>query len=380
MSLTEELKKIKKSFGDGILTIGCKEIEADTVLAIGSPSLDFCLYGGIVESRMIEFSGEDGGGKTTCAFMVAARYQKKELERNPESPRAILLVDNEGTTDPKWARLFGYDLSENAAVKTVVIRPEAQSAEEIFDMIIQLVKTGEIGLVILDSIASLVPVQILDKSLKDKQMGGISAALARFANTIVGLLRKYKTTFIGINQIRENLSGYGALLQTPGGRAWRHHCSLRLRFQRGDFFDEEGNKLKTSAESPAGNVIEVAVLKSKICPWDRKVGYMHLNYSKGIDIIWDTIDTAISLNLIDNSTIGSYIILDEHGEVIQKIRGKQKLHEFLETNLDIYNKLFTNVYKKLSQKDTFIKSFEEMLGISVAEKFNLEDKEILENE
>ena len=80
-------------------------------------------------------------------------------------------------------------------------------------------------------------------------MGGIAKALTRFANTAIGLLRKYKATLIAINQVRENMTGYGDPLTTPGGRAWKHACSMRLMFKRGDFFDEEGNILTKKAES-----------------------------------------------------------------------------------------------------------------------------------
>lgn len=372
LSLKSVLKNIQKKYGEKVVQVGVEDLAVDGILSLGSPSFDFCVYGGIPEGRIVEFSGPEGSGKTTAAFLTAASYQRKELERNPDNPRAILLIDNEGTADPSWAKTLGYDMSENAKVSTYIYRPEAQTAEQIFDDSINFLKTGEIGLVIFDSIATLVPMQIADESMEKKQMGGIANSLTRFANTIIGLLRKYKATFVGINQVRENLSGYGNPILTPGGRSWKHACSLRLMFKRGEFFDDDGNILKASAESPAGHIIEVAVLKTKICKWDRKLGYMHLNYSRGVDIIQDTIDVAIHLGYIDDSVQGSYNILDENGELIEKIRGKKNVKPFLEKNVDIYAKLYDRIYKKLSLKDDpFIKSFEEMLTESIEEKFNV---------
>jgi len=78
-------------------------------------------------------------------------------------------------------------------------------------------------------------------------MGGIAKALTRFANTAIGLLRKYKATLVAINQVRDNMTGYGDALTTPGGRSWKHACSMRLMFKRGEFFDEDGNILTKSA-------------------------------------------------------------------------------------------------------------------------------------
>lgn len=381
LTLSDVLKKIKKDFGDSVVKVGVESLDVDGILSLGSPSFDFCIYGGIPEGRIVEFSGPESSGKTTTAFLTAASYQREEIKRNPEKPRAIVYLDNEGTADPIWARKMGYDMSASAKVATILIRPEAQSAEQIFDMAISMLKTGEIGLLVFDSIATLVPQQIAEESMEKKQMGGVASSLTRFANTIVGVLRKYKATLIGINQVRENLSGYGDFLVTPGGRAWKHQCSVRLMFKRGEFFDEEGNKLTKNAGSPAGNLIEVAVLKTKVCKWDRKLGYMHLNYDRGVDILEDTLDVATHFGFIDNSIQGSYIILDpDTGEVMKdvngkgiKIRGRKNLRPFFDANPDIWKKLYTKVYDKLRIKeDANIVAFEKMLNTSIEERFGID--------
>ena len=375
-TLKETLKDISKKYGDNVVRVGVQSLDVDGILSLGSPSFDFCVYGGIPEGRIVEFSGAEGSGKTTTAFMCAASYQRVEIERNPDNPRAIVLLDNEGTADPVWAKKLGYDMSEEALVPTIIIRPEAQSAEEIFDMALNMLKTGEVGLLIFDSIATLVPQQIADESMEKKQMGGIASALTRFANTAIGLLRKYQATLIGINQVRENMSGYGDPLITPGGRSWKHACSMRLMFKRGEFFDEEGNTLTKAAESPAGHIIQVAVLKTKVCKWDRKLGYMHLNYVRGVDIVQDTIDVALHFGFIDNSVQGTFKLVDTStGELLKdadgneiKIRGKKNVAEYFRTHADVWKKLYDMCYDKLTIKDDpYIVSFEAMLGKDVTE-------------
>lgn len=215
-TLNAVLKKINKQYGDRVATRGAQGLYVDGILSLGSPSYDFCLYGGLPEGRIVELSGPEGSGKTSSAFMIAASYQRAEIERNPDNPRAIVFLDNEGTFDPVWANKFGYDSSEEASVPTVMIRPEGQSAEEIFDMALDMLKTGEVGLLIFDSIATLVPAQINEESMEKQQMGGIAKSLTRFANTAIGLLRKYKATLVAINQVRENIGGYGDPITTPG--------------------------------------------------------------------------------------------------------------------------------------------------------------------
>lgn len=388
-NLNDVIKKISKDFGENVVKFGVNDLSIDGMLSLGSPSADFALYGGIPEGRIVEFSGAEGSGKTSTAFICAGMYQKKELERNPDNPRAIILLDNEGTADPVWAKTLGYDMSDKAKVPTICIRPEAQSAEEIFDMALDMLKTGEVGLLIFDSIATLVPQQIAEESMEKQQMGGISKSLTRFANTAIGLLRKYKATLIAINQVRENMSGYGDPLVTPGGRAWRHACSSRIMFKRGDFFDEDGNKLqKKDAQSPAGHIVEMYILKTKTCKWDRKLSYYTLNYTRGIDVVADTVDVATHFGYIQNPAQGSFTVVDPStGEIMKdsegkdiKIRGKKNLVDYFRNNLDIWKKIYDLCEEKLKQKDDpFIKSFEEMLSMNLDEKLGFNINDIEEN-
>ena len=215
-------------------------------------------------------------------------------------------------------------------------------------------------------------------------MGGIAKPLGDFSRRIKGLLVKYNCTLIGINQLRENIGGYGNPLTTSGGRGWKHACDVRMMFKKSSFFDEDGNELKSSAESPAGYIMEAAVLKTKVCKWDRKLGRIYVNYDRGVDIMQDTIEVALYFGLIDNSVQGSFKVIDpETGEIMCdeegkeiKIRGKKNVKPYFEQHPELWRKLYDKVYEKLSEKENpNIVAFEKMLNINVDETFNISEEE-----
>ena len=185
-----------------------------------------------------------------------------------------------------------------------------------------------------------------------------------------------------------NIGGYGNPETTPGGEYWKRACSLRLRTKRGSNFDADGNELKQSAESPAGNIIEVALLKSKFCRSDRRLGRTYLNYVSGIDILQDTIDTGILMGLIDNSSQGIFKLCNpETGEILTdddgnelKIRGKKNLKPYFLERKDLWKQLYDKEYELMvdTEPKNWV-SFEQMLGIDMKDYFgiNLEDSENL---
>ena len=388
-SLSEVLKTINKKYGvtseDGkispIATIGCAGTSKIGSLSLRSPSLDYCVFGQIPEGRIIEISGKEGSGKTTAAFLLAASYQSKEIQRNPDNPRKILYVDLEMTVDPTWAIKAGYDMSENAEVGTIYLTPLDLDGEHILDMIRDFVKTGEVGLVVLDSIPYLVGQQVYDESFEKKEMGGIAKLLTTFVSRITSLLIKNKCTLIGINQLRDNIGGYGLPYTTVGGNAWKFGCSLRLMIKRGPFIDEDGNELTNSAESPAGYQMQMAVLKTKVCKWSRKSGSSTFSYTDGVDYIQDSIDCAIKLGLIDNSVQGSFKLIDlETGEILKdeegnelKIRGKKNLKPWFKEHPQEFKKMYNKIYELISQTgDTNIQKFEELMNSENQNNFDFD--------
>lgn len=377
LSLADVIKKVNKDFGDKVAQVGVPPIKEKGILSFGTPSLDFCTYNNLIEGTFVELNGLESSGKTTVAFLIAASYMKKEKERNPEHPRKILFVDAEATCDPTWAlNAAGYDMN-STEVETIYIQGAGQTAEEYFDTVMAFVNTGEIGLVIFDSLTMLVGQQVAGESLEKKQMGGAAGPIGDFCKRSVGLFNRNRCTFIGINGLTENISGYGDPFHTPGGKTWKRTCSYRFRVKRGDFFDSEGNiLLKKDAQSPAGHVIELYVEKIKTAPWDRKLGTTNLNYTYGLDIIQDTIDTAIRMGLIDTSTQGTFRLVDvDTGEILTdadgnelKIRGKKNIKPYFEEHKELFKTLYDKCYELMARKeDPNIVAFERLLNVNVEE-------------
>lgn len=384
-NLTSILKSINKKFGEGVVAVGVDKGNREK-FSLGSPSADFMTYNSVPEGAWIELSGQEGSGKTLLSYCMAADYSRKESKKSEEERRHILFVDCEDTLDPEWCWTAAHYNVNDTTIRTYYITPLGQSAEQIFDMIREFVSSGQIGLVILDSLTAMAPQQVQDESFEKKEMGGISKPLADFVKRCTDLFNKYRTTFIGINVSITNISGYGQTEVTGGGTYFKRACSLRIRTKKSTYFDDDWNELKSNAENPAGHIIELALLKSKFCRSDRRLSFIHLNYRKGVDILWDTIELAINIGLIDNSTQGSFKLIDpETGEILHdesgeelKIRGKKNLKPYFESHPEEWKKLYDKVYEKISIKDdATIKSFEELLNVDVNEHFGVapEDEE-----
>lgn len=381
LTLKSILKDVNNRFGESTMLMGVPEMQARGTLSFGTPSLDYCLYGRLPEGTFIELNGLESSGKTTLAFLIAASYIRKEKQRNPQSPRKILFVDAECAADRGWAlKAAGYDMNDKD-VPTLYLSGAGQSAEEYFDIVRDCILTGEIGLVIFDSLTSIAGQQVNAESLEKKDMGGIAKVLGDFCKRTTGLFYKHNATFIGINGLSENISGYGEHYITPGGKTWKRACMVRMRVQKGDYFNADRDVVaKKDAQSPAGNIIEVCVDKSKVCNSDRRLGITHLSYANGIDILWDTIDVATILGLIESPAQGSFLVLDpDTGEVMKdsegkevKIRGRKNLIPYFKEHKDLWKKLYDKVCVKLAETDeTNMQTFVQMLGIeNIEERFS----------
>lgn len=324
-----------------VITVGVPKVDSIPRIPFSSPRANYVLYGGIPMYRIIEFAGLESSGKTTTALDVVKNYQKLD------NAKRVLYVDHEGTFDEFWANTLGVDTD-----KIILWSPEGHSAEEIFDYIIKMIKTDELGLVVIDSLAALVPSQIFDESFEKQEMGGISKALTRFCRAVIPLLKKHKTTLIGINQLRDDMNSMWNEFTTPGGRGWKFFCSVRLMFKKGKFFDENLNELTMNAENPYGNRVDIKVVKSKSCRSDRRNGFYSLTYMKGIDAIRDTISCALEFGLLQKRGAWFNIVNLETGEVVPelKFQGENRVVEYFKENPEEYDKLWKAVNKKVCEE------------------------------
>lgn len=332
-------KEIGKKFGESTIGYGVKKAEYDKI-KFTSPRLNYMTFGGLATGRIYEFAGPEGSGKTTSAFDLMKNaqikfhkeYEEEQAKGNTAfEERKVFFLDEEGTFDAVWARKFGVDVE-----KVMIWQPQGESAEKVLDVLRDVIETGEVGLAILDSIATLVSEQVYEESLEKKAYGGIAATLTRFVNLIKGPLLKYDCTLIMINQVREDLGSMFGGTITPGGRAFKHACSARFEFRKGKFIDDNGKELTNNAENPAGNIIHVVVKKTKIFEPTRRVGYYTIKYLTGPDFMSDYIDVGLQTGVI-NQRGAYYDILDlSTGEILneEKIQGKPKLKEQLELHPD----------------------------------------------
>ena len=331
------IKDLNKKMKVGAISLGVDFQEVQKI-PFSSCRLNYMTYGGIPVGRIVEFYGSDGSGKTTTAIDVAGQAQKLFPDKK------VLFVDIEHTFDSCWATKLGLNCND-----IIYLDPDSMGAEEVFNMMIELIDSGEISLCILDSIGAMVSMQANEKQIGERTYGGVSMALAEFSKKITPVLARTNGTLIGINQARDDMnSPYGGTT-TTGGRCWRHACSTRLEFRKGNYIDDKGNNLSRACENPAGNIVNVALIKSKVCRPDRKVGFYTLKYLEGIDYVSDSIDVAIKLGIVNQAGAWFTLAEPETGEIKEKFQGKPKLIEYLKQNLDVYEQLSKDIQVLLEE-------------------------------
>ena len=344
MSKVEEIMKdLNKKHKDAILTKGLAKYDYDRI-PFTSPRLNHMTFGGIPKGKLIEFYGENHGGKTTTALDVVANYQQEE------DAMGVLYADIENTLDVVWGRKLGVDFDRD---DFYLLQPKGQGAETIFDIILELMETGEIGLVIIDSYGAMVSNAEFEKSIEDKTYGGISMPLTKFSKKAEMLCSKFNCTVIGLNQERADMnSPYGGM-RTTGGECWKYLCAARFEFRMGKYFDDKGNDLTRQAENPAGNYVLVSMKKNKTCPPTRRTGFYTLNYYSGIDYLKDLIEVAVKDGVIDQSGAWFAIIDPETGEQIIKLQGQPKVYAYLEdeANREVLKKIEDYIDSKINEDD-----------------------------
>lgn len=290
MSVKEKLKaiaaaiaSIEKSHGKGaIMSLGDREIEAIPVIPTGSPSLDVALgCGGYPRGRVVEVFGPESSGKTTLTLHAIAECQR--------AGGVAAFVDAEHALDANYARALGVDLS-----KLLVSQPD--TGEQALDIVETLVQSGAVDLIVIDSVAALVPRAEIEGDMGDSHMGLQARLMSQALRKLTGVAHRTGTCVMFINQLRMKIGVmFGSPETTTGGNALKYYCSVRLDVRR-------IGQLK-NGEDLIGNRTRVKVVKNKLAP-PFQAAEFDIRYGHGIDAIGDLLDLGTAKGLVDKN--GSY--------------------------------------------------------------------------
>jgi recombination protein RecA len=279
----------------------------------GSPKMDIRLKGGYPKGKIVEFSGDPGGGKTTNCLEGASQFQKKY----PKEP--ILWVDLEDVYDPEYNEAIGLKIADNF----ILVKPD--TGEQAWDIIIEFCRNVKGGLVVLDSVALLLPEKEDEGSVGDANMALAARMNSKGLRKIMPHLSRKQTTFFVINQLRSQIGGYGDPNITTGGKAWAYYARTRIKCT--PLKGEEGISSKHKFKLIKANYgIKDSVIETSII------------YGKGIDKEMELIDLAVEAGIIDKS--GSWFSYAETklgqgvGSVKEILMDNPELFEEIKTKLD----------------------------------------------
>lgn len=335
-------------------------------IPFSSPLLNYATHGGVPRNGITEFHGVNGGGKSTTSLDVchnACILFQQEFEeevsdlRNKvaagkkefagpledlidRGPKKILYVDLEHSFDYTWAGKMGIVEGD-----IDVMQPPNVAAETILQSVQNLIETDELGLVVLDSVPSLVCQSELDKKYGERTVASLAGLLTVFTRKIVPILARHKCTLLVINQIRDNMDN-PYVVNTPGGQALKFYCQMRLYFKLGAPVDFLGNELPANTENPAGYQVAVKVVKNKKGGLDRKNASYFLMFDSGIRSDFDYGKLAVSkYNIIHKNSAWFTFCKPSTGEVLEeggnpvKVNGMSKVYDYLATHPAYYDEL-----------------------------------------
>lgn len=297
-----------------------------------SPMMNYLTRGGVPVGRIVELVGLPQSGKTTTALDIISNFQKKYTDKY------CVYLDAENTIDKEWGETLGVDWS-----KVILIQPESEYGEELLDMLLDYIRSGKVGLAVLDSAPFIIPKAVQEKGLDEKSYGGNSALMKAFCDKAVPLCKKTECTFLMINQLRENIGNPYKPFKIPCGTAIAHACSQILWFTKGSLLDEKYKEVSSGYANPSGNLVSVKVEKNKVTKNDRRLQTYTLNYSTGVDEIKDTLDLAIMLGIISQAGAWFKAILKDGKE--QKMQGFNGVQEFYYNDLEELEYLRKQVYE-----------------------------------
>lgn len=310
-ALNQALKLIEKEYGKGsVMKLGA-EPEKIEVISSGSISLDKALgVGGYPKGRIIEIYGPESSGKTTFALHAIANAQK--------NGGFAAFIDAEHALDPTYAKALGVDI-EN------LVLSQPDNGEQALEIAEALIKSGSIDVLVVDSVAALVPEAELNGDMGDSHVGLHARLMSQAMRKLSGIISKTKCVAIFINQIREKVGiMFGNPETTTGGRALKFYSSVRLEIRRGEQIKE--------GTSAIGNRTTIKVVKNKVAPPFRSCE-VEIIYGQGISHLGEIVDLATDMGLIEKS--GSWF--SYNGEKIGQ--GREKVKEYLKNHEDICNEI-----------------------------------------
>ena len=304
----------------------------------GALSLDIALgIGGVPRGRIIEVFGPESSGKTTLALHIIAEAQKMGGE--------AAFIDAEHALDPVYARKLGVDIDN-----LIVSQPD--TGEQALEITEALVRSGALDVVVVDSVAALVPKAEIDGEMGDSHMGLQARLMSQALRKLAGAINKSKTVLIFINQLREKIGVmFGNPETTTGGRALKFYASVRMDIRKTEMMKQDGQVI--------GNRVRVKVIKNKVAPPFREAEFDVL-YGKGISKVGNILDMAVNLDIVEKS--GAWF--SYNGQRISQ--GRENAKRYLEEHPDIMDEIEKKV------RDNFAKAFEQSLGEDLPSK---EDEE-----
>jgi recombination protein RecA len=308
-SLKTALQQIEKQFGEGsIMPLGGESQLKIEGITTGSLSLDMALGGvGIPRGRIIEIYGPESSGKTTVSLHICAQAQK--------SGGIAAIIDAEHAFDPTWGKKIGVQLDS-------LLVSQPGSGEEAMQIAEMLVKSNAVDVIVIDSVAALVPRQELEGEIGDSHVGLQARLMSQSMRKLTGAIAKSKTAVIFINQIREKIGGmsYGSPETTPGGRALKFYASCRIDVRRiGQLKD---------GEEVVGQRVKAKIVKNKVAPPFR-VAEFDMMHNCGISYEGDLLDLGTAHKVLTRS--GAWF---KYGETYIG-QGKEKARNFLLENKEI---------------------------------------------
>ena len=338
-ALEMAMSQIEKQFGKGsVMKLGefkAMEIEA---IPTGALSLDIALgIGGVPRGRIIEVFGPESSGKTTLALHIVAEAQKMGGE--------AAFIDAEHALDPIYAKKLGVDIDN-----LIVSQPD--TGEQALEITESLVRSGALDVIVVDSVAALVPKAEIDGDMGDSHMGLQARLMSQALRKLAGAINKSKTVLIFINQLREKIGVmFGNPETTTGGRALKFYASVRMDIRRIENIKQDGEV--------KGNRVRVKVIKNKVAPPFREAEF-DIVYGQGISKEGNILDMAVNLDIVEKA--GSWF--SYNGERIGQ--GRENVKKYLKENPEMLEDIEEKV------RENFAKAFEQSLGEDLPSK---EDEE-----